>query len=123
MCAGVRRGDDGIGAHHEQAADAAVLAERVEQLVGGKARARQVLGGHAPHAATCSPIRGVVDLPVARELIGFLSVFASALAVALSGQTAVAAEGLADLAERERDIDVRRARCRRRARAVRRRAR
>jgi hypothetical protein len=53
-----------------------------------------------------TPIPVVINLPVARELIGFLSVFASALTVALPRQAAVAAAGLADLAERQRDVDV-----------------
>src|SRR5437879_11182392 len=52
------------------------------------------------------PRRGIVDAPVSGQLIGFLSVLAAALAVALARERAVAAERPADAAEGERQIDV-----------------
>ena len=51
--------------------------------------------------------RGVVDPPVAGQLVGLLSVLAAALAVALAGEAAVAVEGPADAAHREREVDER----------------
>src|SRR5258706_2015409 len=49
----------------------------------------------------------VVDLAVAWQLIGFLSMLAPTLAIALTGQAAVAAVGPPGLAQRERQIDER----------------
>ena len=92
----VRRGDDGVGAHDEERADPVLLTDRVEQLVRRQAGPRQDPPA-TPH--TSGDVRAggrVVDAAVARQLIGFLAVLAAALAVALSGQAAVAAEGLAD---------------------------
>src|SRR5258706_4665312 len=49
----------------------------------------------------------VVDLAVAWQLIGLLSMLAPTLAIALTGQAAVAAVGPPGLAQRERQIDKR----------------
>ncbi len=48
---------------------------------------------------------GIVDLAIARKLVRLLAVLAAALPVALPGQAAVAAERLADLAQRQREVD------------------
>ena len=62
--------------------------------------------GSTPHArATCFAVRIHLDEAVAGELVGLLPVLATALAVALAGQAAVPRAGLADLPEREREVD------------------
>ena len=55
-------------------------------LVGRVARPRQVVGVDAPDAGDMRPVRGIVDLAVARQLVGLLAVLAPALAVALAGE-------------------------------------
>ncbi len=77
-------------------------AERAEKLDGGEAGARQVVGGDAPDRGDLGAMPGIVDAAIARKLVGLLAVLAAALAVALPGQRAVAAERLAGLAERQR---------------------
>ena len=79
---------------HQQRADLAG-AERVQQFVGGRARAAAASSGSTPQtAATAARCARVVDVAVAGQLIGLLPVLAPALAVALAGQAAVAAAGL-----------------------------
>src|SRR2546426_493745 len=81
------------------------LAQRREQLVGGAARSGDLLLLDLPDLCEMAPRRGIVDAPVAGELIGFLPVLAAALSVALPGQATVAGEGPALPAEGERDVD------------------
>src|ERR1700722_14477807 len=50
---------------------------------------------------------GIVELAIARQLIGLLPVLAAALAVALTGHAAVAGEPLARLSERQHEDDER----------------
>ena len=57
--------------------------------------ARDVLLAHAPHRGDVRAGGGVVDAAVAGKLVRLLAVLAPALAVALSGQAPVAAEGAA----------------------------
>src|SRR2546427_722195 len=59
------------------------LAQRREQLVGGAARSGDLLLLDLPDLCEMAPRRGIVDAPVAGELIGFLPVLAAALSVAL----------------------------------------
>ena len=56
-------------------------------------------------AAISARCAGIVDAAIARKLVGLLAVLAAALAVALPGQRAVAAERLAGLAERQHEVD------------------
>jgi hypothetical protein len=76
-------------------------AQAVEHLVGRAARAGQGLGGDAPDPRDVLAGRGVVDPPVARQLIGLLAVLAAALAVALAGQGPEARGGAPGEAEGE----------------------
>ena len=50
---------------------------------------------------------GIFDRTVARKLVRLLTVFATALTVALTGEAAVAARRLANLAQREHQVDER----------------
>ncbi len=100
----VGRGDRDVRAEHQERPDAALRAERVEQLVGALPLARQRRGVDAPDARDRRAVVGVFDQPVAGELIGLLAVLTSPLAVPLTGQAAVAAVRLADLAEREHQV-------------------
>ena len=103
----VRRGDGDVRAEHQQRADAALGPERVEELVGALPLAGQRRGVDAPDARDRRPVVGIFDQPVAGELIGLLAVLAPPLTVALTGQAAVAAVRLADLAEREHQVGER----------------
>ena len=64
-------------------------------------------GRQAPDLSDPCAREFVVDAPISGKLISLLPVFASTLAVALTRQTAIAAERTADGPERERDVDVR----------------
>lgn len=86
---GVRRRHHRVGAHQQQGPD--VRAERVEQLVGAAPRSGERVRVHAPHLGDMGPCRRVVQLAVAGQLVGLLTVFAPALTVALPGQAAVSA--------------------------------
>ncbi len=57
-----------------------------------------------PHARHRLAMLGVLDEPVAGQLVSLLPHLAAALAVALAGDAAVAARGLADLAQRQHQI-------------------
>ncbi len=100
---GRRRGDRDIGGEHQQAAYG--RAERRQQLGGGQAGARQVVGIDAPDRRDLGAMPGIVDLAIAGKLVGLLAVLAAALPVALPGQAAIAAARLAGLAQRQRQID------------------
>src|SRR5207245_6845056 len=101
----IGRGHDGVRANDQQRPHSVRLAQRRGQLVGGAARAGDLLLLDLPDLCEMAPRRGIVDAPVAGELIGFLPVLAAALSVALPGQAAVAGEGPALPAEGERDVD------------------
>ena len=103
--AGVGCGDDRVGADHEQPAWSVARAERVEQFEGRKSRLREIGGVDAPHGRDVGAGLQVAQRAIARQLVGFLSVFASALAVALPREAAEPAAAAADLPERERDVD------------------
>ncbi len=62
-------------------------------------------GGDPPHPRDVLAGDGVVDHPVAGELVGLLAVLAAALAVALAGEAAVAGELAARHPQRERHVD------------------
>ena len=102
---GVGRADHDVGAEDQQRRGTVVGAERVEQLVRRPPGAGQRLGVDAPHAGDVRAGGGVVDPPVARQLVGLLPVLAPALAVALAGEAAVARAPPADHAEREGEVD------------------
>ena len=104
---GVRRGHRDVRAVDQQSADAARRPERVQQLVRALPLARQLVGLDAPAARDDEPILGILDQPVAGELVGLLPVLASALPVALPGQATVAARRSAHLAEREHQVGER----------------
>src|SRR5712664_2652490 len=101
----VRRGHDGVRTDDQQRTHAARLAQRREQLVGRAAGARDLLLLHVPDLREVAPGSRIVDAPVPGELVRLLPVLAAALSVALSGETAVTGEGLARLAQGERDVD------------------
>ena len=71
-----------------------------EHLVRVDARAGHVLLVDAPDAGDVLAVLGVGDVAPARELIALLPVLASALAVGLADDRAVAALRLADAARR-----------------------
>ena len=85
--------------------------QRVQQFIGRLARPRQFRFRHIPNRSDVPPDCRVVNQPVSGELIGFLAVFPSALAVALSGQAAVAGVGAAHLAQSQGQVDEGDGRC------------
>ena len=78
--------------HHQQRRAPARGAERCPAARSAEqARRRQLVRRDAPDRRDCRAMRRIVDLAIARKLVGFLPVLAAALAVALAGQAAVAA--------------------------------
>src|SRR5207245_3265024 len=101
----VGRGHDGVRANDQQRPHSVRLAQRREQLVGGAARAGDLLLLDLPDLCEMAPRRGIVDAPVAGELVGCLPVLAAGLSVALPGQPAVSGDAPPLPAEGERDVD------------------
>src|SRR5690606_21133179 len=62
-------------------------------FVGRKPLARHIFLIYAPYAGDVFPVFGVGNIAVAGELVAFVSVFASALSVALSGDGTIATIG------------------------------
>ena len=92
---------------HEEGADAAVGAERVEQLERRPPGHRQVVGVDPPDGGDVGAGGRVLQRAVAGQLVGLLPVLAAALPVALAGDRAPAAAGPAGQPERERQVDPR----------------
>ena len=103
----IRRGHGDVGPEDQERADAALRSHRVEELVGALSLARQVVGVDVPDPRDLRPVLGVLDEAVAGELVRLLPVLASPLPVALPGDAAVSAERLADLAQRQHQVDER----------------
>ena len=108
MLRGVRRGDRDVRAEHEQRADAALGPERVEQLVRALALAGQARRRRRPRPSRRA--RGARDSRSAGSP-GSWSAFwpcsRPPWPLPWPGEAAVAAGGLADLAEREHQVDER----------------
>ena len=81
-------------------------ADRLEDVRRRHAFARDAFGRNVPDARNALDRDRIVDETIARELIGFLTVLAAALTVALARERAVAAALPAGQSEREREIDV-----------------
>ena len=103
---GFRGGHQDVGADDQQGPHAVVATERLEQLEGRLPGTRNRGLGHIPYRRHVAARGGIVDLPVAGKLVRLLAVLAPSLSVPLAGDRAVAAEGLAHLPERQRDVDV-----------------
>ena len=101
---GHRHGD--VRADHDERVNAIGRADRVNQLVCRSARTGNGCGRDAPDLGDGCPCGRIVDAAVSGELIGLLAVLAAPLAVALTGNRAVAAVRLSDAAESERQVDV-----------------
>ena len=93
-----------VEAEEQQALDAAVV-DRFEQRHGRQSGMRD--GGFldAPHAGDVFPVRRVLEVARARQLIAFLSLLARALAVALAGDHRVAAAFAPDAARGHHQVD------------------
>ena len=103
----IRRGHNHIRAEHQQRSHPTFLTQRVQQLISRLARSRQRILVDSPdrcHMLTC---RRIVNLAVARQLVGLLPVLPAALSVPLPCQAAVPAVRLAHQSQRQRDIDKR----------------
>ncbi len=106
--------DDDVGSVHQQRTHAARHARRLQELNGRDAGTGDHVGDHPPHRGDMGAGSGIRDLAIARKLVALLPVLATALAVALTGQRAVAVAGSARQAEQQREVD----RSRRRVGAV-----
>ena len=78
-----------------------------ERKASWRARARQFLLRDTPDCGHVAAGLGIIYAAIARQLVCLLAMFTPPLAVPLSGQTAVAAEGLPDRSDRQRKVDVR----------------
>ncbi len=92
----------------EQRAHAARLADRVEEFVRASAFAWEPIGWDSPHSRHVLAGRGVVDMTIARQLVGLLSVFSPPLPIALPGQAAISTERLAHFAQSQHEVGERR---------------
>ena len=90
MLIDVRQRDHPVIAERNEAFDLA-LAHFVEHLDDRDAGLRQFFFRQAPNLTDVFPVLRIVDRPLARKLVGLLSVFAAALAVSLAGDRSVTA--------------------------------
>src|SRR5690242_10631750 len=98
---------DWVRGKHQQRTHTTILPQRVQQLVGGTARPRQCGRVDAPNLSDMFTMKRVVKLTIPRQLVGFLTVLAPTLPVALTSQAAIARVRLPNLAKRQRKIDER----------------
>ena len=96
---------DEVGRHQQQRPDSAVGSHPIEQLVRGQAGLRQLGRIDSPDACHVGTIGRIGQLAVAGQLVGLLPVLATALAVPLPGDGAVAGEGSARQPQRQRQVD------------------
>src|SRR6185503_15262949 len=80
----VRQRDFRVEADRQQALDLAGI-DLPEQFIGVDARTRQILFVDVPDRRDVPTMVGIADVAPAWQLIAFLSVLASALAVGLAG--------------------------------------
>ena len=101
----VRQRDERVEADADQPLDLAAM-NRLHDFVGGESFAGHVLFVNAPHLADVFAMLGILDVAVARKLVALVAVFASALAVTLTGDGGVAAVRFADASGGEHEIDA-----------------
>src|SRR5690606_35235862 len=94
----------GVEADAEQASNFSPVC-LPQDFVGIDSRARELVGGHAPHLGDVRAVFRVPEIAAAGELVAFLPVLAAALAVALSRDRAVAGSAAADAPGRQHDVD------------------
>ncbi len=102
---GVGARHDDVGREDHHASHGAAGTRSVEDLAGRHPRFRQRVGVDTPDGRDLGAMSRVGDLTIAGKLVGLLAVFAAALSVSLAGETAVAAERLAGLTERQDEVD------------------
>src|SRR5258708_6434977 len=84
----------------------AFLSKVVEQLVSRSARARKLVLGDLPDLGDVATSDRIVNFPVTRKLISFLTVLTPSLTVALTGETAIATRRSANQSQRQDEIDI-----------------
>src|SRR5207249_3405777 len=103
VCVGNR--DQRVEADRHQSPDFAAF-DRVEHFARAQPLLRQFGFRDAPEVSDEAAMVRVVDVASAGELIAALSMLATALAVALTGDCAVTAARFADAARRQNQVDV-----------------
>ena len=100
----VRQRDDRVEADAQQSLDLAAV-DLADDLVGIDARLGERGRIHPPHAGDVGAVLGIGEVAPAGELVAFLAVLASALAVGLSRDRRVAAVRAADAPGGQHDVD------------------
>src|SRR5690606_34259251 len=78
----------------------------LKKLIGGQAFPGHVLFIYSPDFSDIFTVFRIGNVPVAWELIAFVTVFSAALTVALSGDGAIAAVGFPDPSGGQYQIDT-----------------
>src|SRR5204863_3249810 len=102
----VRKTDHHVVAHRNQSANL-TFAHLRKHLDNRDARLRQFLFRQSPNFADVFAMFGVRNRTLTWKLIRFLTVLATALAVALSGYGSVTAARCSNLSSREYQVDIR----------------